>query len=466
MQVYARKPGEEQPYWPLGPFHVRLPFVHYRLEAPELIQGAIMFVIALAMIPLLERYLGLPYDVALAFVTLGGVGFLLPALLGVPLVPGWITPAIPVVLIFLGQFEPGPEAIRALFALQFLVFAIFLVLGLTGMGQRLVELVPASLKAGIIIGAGIAAILGEIQEGGRFWQAPAAMFIGTVFGLFLMFSLSFKRWTEHHPLAKSVAQYGIVPAMVLAMLISWTIGEFPLPDIDWSTPFEVPAMGQVLDYTPVTLGFPPVQVFILAVPTAIIAYIIAFGDIVVGKALIDRVDHLRTDEAVNFDTTRVHLVTAIRNGWHAILAPFPGLAGPIWTGGMATVAERYSFGPKAMDSIYSGSASLQIAMFLCLFVSPLIDLFKPVLPIGLSLTLFITGYVCIVVGINEIKSDVQRGVAGMVAVTLASGDQFAAAYAIALGLVLHVLVERQSLLPGRTERTDTTSAPASEPAGE
>ena len=34
---------------------------------------------------------------------IAGIGYLLPALLGVPLVPGWITPAIPVVLLYLLQ---------------------------------------------------------------------------------------------------------------------------------------------------------------------------------------------------------------------------------------------------------------------------------------------------------------------------------------------------------------------------
>ena len=107
MQLKHRQHGEEQPYWPLGPFKVRLPFVHYRWEMAEMIQGLIMFVVSLAMIPLLEQYLGLPYDIALAFVVVCGIGFMLPALLGVPMVPGWITPAVPVVLVFLGDFEPG-----------------------------------------------------------------------------------------------------------------------------------------------------------------------------------------------------------------------------------------------------------------------------------------------------------------------------------------------------------------------
>ena len=153
--VMIRKDGEEQPYWPAGPFKVRLPFVHYRWEIPEMIQGLFMFVVGLAMIPLLEQYLGMPYEAALAFCIIAGILYLLPSLLGVPLVPGWITPAIPIVLLYLQAFEPGPAAVQAMFVLQLEVFVIFIVLGLTGFGDRLVSFIPNSLKSGIIIGAGI-----------------------------------------------------------------------------------------------------------------------------------------------------------------------------------------------------------------------------------------------------------------------------------------------------------------------
>ena len=89
-----RAHGAEQPYWPMGPFKLRLPLIHYRWEYPEMIQGLIMFVVGLAMIPLLQKYLAMPYEAALAFCVIAGIGYMLPALLGVPLVPGWITPAI------------------------------------------------------------------------------------------------------------------------------------------------------------------------------------------------------------------------------------------------------------------------------------------------------------------------------------------------------------------------------------
>jgi len=97
MQMFHRKNGEEQPYWPAGPFKVRLPFVHYRWEFAEMVQALIMFVVSLAMIPLLEKYLGVPYDVALAYVVICGIG--LGSLAGQLLVGGismgsWAEPVL------------------------------------------------------------------------------------------------------------------------------------------------------------------------------------------------------------------------------------------------------------------------------------------------------------------------------------------------------------------------------------
>lgn len=122
---YKRKEGKEQPYWPAGPFKIRLPFVHYRFETAECIQAIVLSVVTISMIPLLQQHLGVPYDVAMAFIIVCGIGNMMGALLGTPFIPGWITPAIPLVVLFLGDFEPGPEAIQAMFALQFLVFLIF-----------------------------------------------------------------------------------------------------------------------------------------------------------------------------------------------------------------------------------------------------------------------------------------------------------------------------------------------------
>ncbi|QJD60613.1 xanthine/uracil/vitamin C permease [Pseudomonas sp. gcc21] len=461
MQLFKRADGAEQPFWACGPFKIRLPFIHYRWETAEMMQALIMFVVSLGMIPLLEKYLGLPYDVALAYVVVCGIGFLLPALLGVPMVPGWITPAIPVVLLFLSDFEPGPEAIQALFALQFLVFLIFLILGVTRLGSVMVRIVPNSMKGGIIIGAGIAALMGEISSGGRLANTPISLVLGSLICLYLMFSVSFKGLTERLPMMRKIVNYGMVPGMLVAIIVGIAVGEYKMPDVRWG--ITQPAFGEIWNYLPFNVGFPDPQIFLYAVPTAVIAYIIAFGDIIVGQSLMQRADELRPDEVIENNIDRAHIVTAIRNGLHAFFAPYPGLAGPIWTAVAATMAERYKYGRKAMDSIYSGAGTFWITGFLALFMLPLVSFFQPVLPIALSLTLILTGYICLMVGFEQLNNNTERGVAGTMGVVLAV---YGAGWGLAAGAVLYLLVERTHILRFRSVRDSDTEAGSSELADE
>ncbi|WP_027859172.1 solute carrier family 23 protein [Marinobacterium jannaschii] len=439
MALIKRNHGEEHPYWPMGPFKVRIPLIHYRWEWPETVQALIMFVVAMGMIPLLEKYLGLPYDVALAYVVICGIGFMLPNLLGVPYVPGWITPAIPVVILYLKDFEPGPEAIRALVGLQLIVTLIFFVLGITRLGSKLVNMFPDSIKGGILLGAGIAAITGEIVDGGRLDATPISLTLGFFVTAYVLFSLSFRDYVEKHRWAKVIAGYGMVPGSLVAMCIGWGVGEYDLPDVQFG--FTSPAFDQLINYLPFTVGWPTLDMLWMAIPTAIIAYVIAFGDIIVGQTLLGRVDHLRQDEKIEDNVDRVHLVTALRNLMHSFFAPYPGLAGPLFTGVMATMAERYRYGRSAMDTIYSGAGVFWIVGFLALFMLPLVTLFKPVLPIALSLTLLITGYLCISVGVEQINNATSMGVAGTMGVVL---SVYGAAYGLAIGVILYLLLEKRS----------------------
>jgi hypothetical protein len=344
------------------------------------------------------------------------------------------------VLVFLGNFEPGPEAIKALFALQLLVFLIFFVLGVTGLGQAIVRFVPGSIQAGIIMGAGIASLIGELQSGGRLANTPISLILGSVAALFLMFSPAFHNWASRYLVVKRIAVYGIVPAVIFAMLVGWSAGEYPLPDVEWG--ITQPNFAEMWNYLPFSVGFPGLDVFMLAVPTAVICYIIAFGDIVVGRTLIARIEHLRDDETIDFSSTRLHYVTAIRNLLHAFFAPYPGLSGPLWTAVMATIAERYKFGREAMDSIYSGGGTFWITGLIALFFLPLVSTFQPVLPIALSLTLILTGYICLFAGMDKVTTTAERGVAGTMAVVLAL---YGAGWGLAIGVLLYVVVQKHRL---------------------
>ncbi|MER2192625.1 MAG: solute carrier family 23 protein [Solibacillus sp.] len=453
MDTKKREHGKEQPYLPFGIFKIRVPFVHYKLEKAEFIQAFIMFVVSVSMIPLLQQSLGLPYDVAMAYVFVCGIGFMLPALLGEPVVPGWITPAIPIVILYLSNYPAGPEAIKALVALQLLVTFIFLFLGITGLGAKLANNLPNSLKGGILIGAGIAALLGEIKEGGRLAETPISLTIGSFAAIYLLFSLSFKKLSANNKLARFLSNAGIVPALLIAIVIGWGVGEYKTPNIEWG--INLPALGEMWNYLPFTVGFPDISLYIAAIPTAIIAYIIAYGDIVVGGALIDRASKDRDDELIDSNTNRIHIITGIRNLLHSFFAPYPGLAGPIWTAITATVSERYRNGRDAMDSIYGGAGTFWIAGFLALFMLPLVTIFQPVLSIALSLTLILTGYLCITIGIDQVKTEAERGVAGVMAVALAV---YGAAPGLITGVILYIIIERTSIFKADQKAVEMAKA--------
>ena len=142
----------------------------------------------------------------------------------------------------------------------------------------------------------------------------------------------------------------------------------------------------------------------------------------------------------------MHLVTAARNALHSFLAPWPGLSGPVFTAAHATIVERYAMGKKSMESIYSGGGTFWISGLIALFMLPLVTFFKPVLPIALSLTLILTAYICILVGMEQLKNSTERGVAGIVAITLAMPDPKSTIYAVVIGFVLYFLLERPRLL--------------------
>lgn len=460
MAFYKRKNGEEQPYWPVGKYKLRLPFVHYRLEMPEFIQGFVIFTIGFSMIEILTSVIGMSFEAALAVAIITQFLMLIPSTFGVPFVSGFITPALPLLVLYVSNYEPGSEAIQALVAVQLIVAVIFLILGLTGFGKKFVLMLPRSLKAGILIGAGISAIMTEIQAGGRVANTPISLIIGGILCLYIMYSLSFKRLSDKNRFLRQIANFGIMPPILIAIIIGWVVGEYPPPKIEWG--ITLPNVAELWNFTPFSVGFPGLEMIILAIPTGILAYIIAFGDIIVGQNLVERASKTRQDEKIVYDVNQVHNITAFRNFLHALFVPHPGLAGPIFTAGTASVSERYSHGRKAMDSIFSGANTLVLAFIIAAFFTPLITLFQPYLPIALSITLILTGYVCINIGMQQINSDAERGVAGVMAIVLAL---YGATYGLLIGLVLYFAVEKGSFFRKKNQKKEQEQT-GTEPARE
>lgn len=433
-----RKTGMEQPYIPAGIFKIRIPFIHYRWEVSECLQAILMCATCLGAIPILQEVLGVPYEIAWSMVIINGFFYNLHSLLGDPVVPGWITPAVPLVTAFLTQSQMGPERIQVLIALQLMVGLIFLIMGISGMAGKIIGLIPNTIKAGILLGAGFSAIMGEFQEGGRFGLYPITVGIGSILAYFLLFSILFRKMKDKGRIWHIIGNFGMLPAIIIAVIIGPLTGELPAPNFVLGSIIKIPDIGDIIStLSPFSVGFPSIATFISVIPTAIAVYIIAFGDFVSSEQLIREADEIRTDEKIDFNANRSNIISALRNIIQGLICPYVVLCGPLWAAVTAAISERYKEGSDSMDSIYSGIGTFRWSTFLCVALVPVASFVQPILPAALSLTLIVQGYVCCKIGLSMIHTDMERGIAGVMAAILAIKG---ASWGLAVGIIVYLLL--------------------------
>ncbi|MBQ3436996.1 MAG: hypothetical protein IJG31_00520 [Fusobacterium sp.] len=436
--MYKRIEREEQPHLKMGPFKIRIPFIHYRFETSEGIQGILMCATCLGAIPMLTEGLGIPFELAWSMVIINGLLYNMHALLGDPVVPGWITPSIPLTMAYLTKFTIGPERIQAMIALQLLVALIFLIMGMTGFAGKLMKIIPTSIKSGILLGAGFAAIIGEVGIKGRFNLYPFSIAIGGLLSFFLLFSEKLKAWRKKYKLIAKMGKYGMLPAIIVSIIIAPLFKELPFPVIKIGTFIKIPEFANILKEVSVFgVGFPRTELFVNAIPMAIMIYIIAFGDFVTSGELLNEADKIREDEIIEFNSNRSNLISGLRNLIEGIFIPYIPLCGPLWAAVSAAVFERYKEGRENMDSVFSGVGSFRISTFLSVAIIPIVSLVQPTLPVALSLTLLVQGFVCTRLAISLCKRNIDMGIAGVMAAVLAVKG---AAWGLGVGIILVLLL--------------------------
>ena len=135
-------------------------------------------------------------------------------------------------------------------------------------------------------------------------------------------------------------------------------------------------------------------------------------------------DEVRQDEKIDFNANRSNLVSGIRNTAMALVCPYTQMCGPLWAAVTAAVAQRYKEGPQAMESIYSGAGTFRISTFVAVS----------------SLTLIVQGYICTQLAMNMCKTDIERGICGVMGTVLATKG---AAWGLVVGLILFfILLEK------------------------
>ncbi|MBN2050450.1 MAG: hypothetical protein JW760_08415 [Spirochaetales bacterium] len=444
FKTARRRYGQVQPGIKMGPFILRLPLVHHPLELSELFQGIIMTATGLGLVALLEDLFGIPYEAALTIIIVQQLGYYLHQFLGDTTISGWLTPAVPLIMTFIARYPAGPERLQAYIALQLVVGLIFIIFGLSGMANKMMKIVPESLKAGLIIGAALSVLMGEYgitPAGLLFKDYFYVLVIGVPLVLFLIYSDRVSSRIKERPsgfLAK-LSRYGIVPSLLLVMFLAFVTGEAKLTGIQFG--FFLPQFGHVIrEWSLFSLGMPKLEMFVSSVPIALAAYIMAFGETVLAAETVEDAAKCRPDEEIGFSTGRLNLITGIRNIIHALIAPNGGLAGPNWAAMTMVIARRYEQGKDSMYTLIGGAASFNIMRVIMMTFLPLVTFILPFRVPILCILMVLQGFAGFSLGFKIANDRMKRTVAGLIGVVLAF---YGASWAILVGIFLSLTMEHR-----------------------
>lgn len=411
------------PGWRWGPFTFRLPFLHTRLLWPEFLQGLLVSAATgLALVPVMTHFFGFTFEQALTCAIIHNILITSAVIVfGEPYAPGWVTPALPLVLAFIATgFETPAERVQAMTALSINFALLVFVLGVTGLGSRLLRWIPQTLKAGIILGAALAAFKRVlIDDADRFLLTqPIATTVACAVALLLIFSEPLQGLMKRHVGLARLAALGLLPGFLAAAIVGPLVGEVQY-DIQWGL-FVPPLADTWAVASPWGVGWPSPVVFLTAAPLAFITYIILFGDIVTGQAVLADAQPERPDEPIHQDARRTHLSLAVRNALLGISTPFFPTQGALWTGVHVVIVQRWRQGVQQMRSLHDGLHSYYLmGIPLVYFLLPLLTGLKPLLGIALSLTLVVTGFACAYVALAIPQRPAQRGAVLLTAAAIA-----------------------------------------------
>jgi len=432
-----------------GPFVARIPFIHIKLRAAEFFQGIVISgATAFAGIPI-AMGMGLTFEEGVALSLIAGTLIAAgPILFGVPFAPGWVTPAYPIVIgVFatMGYYSPAGaeyqvETFQFMSALCIEFTLLTAILGMTGLSSKIVNYIPNTLKSGIILGAAIAAFYQVFfkEFDSKYMDQPVAMTIALAICILTTFSEPFKKLASSNKNFQKLSSLGLLPGFVIAATVAYVIGEATL-NITWG--FKFPDVVTLFERTsPFSIGFPTPDMYLNALPLVIIGYILLFGDIITGKAILNDAQKERPDEVLDVNVNKVHLSIAVRNFLGLIINPNFPTQGALWTGVHVVVAERWRKGPKEMPSIFDGLGSYYLMAIPLLYITmPFVTLMQPLMNIALNLTLVLTGFACAYVALAIPKTNAETACALLIGLLVAFSGQYVWV-ALLVGILLSVFV--------------------------
>lgn len=218
-------------------------------------------------------------------------------------------------------------------------------------------------------------------ETGRFWTYPISITVGVLVAYFCLFSPIWANLRRKYKAIDLIGKFGMLPAIIIGVVLGPIVKEIAVPAVQLWPLIKIPEFGNIWNQlSPFAIGWPSAATWIAAIPTAIVVYIIAFGDFVTSEELLRSADEVRQDEKIDFNANRSNVISGIRNVAMALCCPYTQTCGPLWAAVTAAVSQRYKGGPKGMESIYSGAGTFRWCTFICVALIPISSLLQPVLP--------------------------------------------------------------------------------------
>ncbi|WP_059104413.1 hypothetical protein [Shouchella shacheensis] len=426
--------GQVHPGIKWGPFTMRLPGIHVEMKPSQHIQGGLILLATCGSVtPLAMQYFDVSFEVAWTL-SLVFLFFVLAQTMffGDIYAGGGITPALPLTFVFLNAFTPGVETIHALTALFLIATVLFLFFGVTGFGAKFNSIIPTVLKAGVIMGGAIAAFQSELN---RLPEMPFSLITAWVIVLLLFYSIPFKQMADTKT-KLMVGGNALLIAFIGAGIVGVISGEVVF-NISWGV-FIPPVTETFAAMSVWSVGLPPVEIFLAALPLAVLIYVLAFSDLLIADTLLKGADQARRDEKIDINATRSHYVLAARNLLQVLtVGPLLWLHGPIWVGVQVFIIERYKKGREIMDTIFSGPMNFYILAIPLGLLLPVIGVITPLFPVALSVALLLTGFACAYVAMSMVEDQTTGGMIlaiGMVTAYLGP------AWGIGIGLALYFLL--------------------------
>ena len=304
-------------------------------------------------------------------------------------------------------------------------------MGITKLADKFVNGVPNSIKGGILIAAPITVLQGQLSDGSQLMTAPVATLAGTLLLAFLSFSPFCEKNRSKYKILDIMAKYGNLFPYLIAMVAGVALGELSKPVLELGTVIRIPDFSNIFHTVSIfAVGFPPLSKFISAIPLALICYVLAFGDFVTSKTLVEEAQESRSDEYIDFNSS------------------------------------RSKEGKKAMKSLIGGMSSFRMATFISVILVPIVSFMKPIMGVGSAITLLFQAYVCARIGMEYCQSNTDKSIAGVMAAVLAfKGSGWALLVGFAMNLLLSNMdFQKKKLGVLTTEELDQVDAKRDEEA--